>query len=108
MRSQSAVTVVIPAYRVSAYVARTVESVLRQTRPAAEIIVVNDGCPDTGGLEQALAPFETHIRYLQQANAGPAAARNTGIRAASADIIAFLDGDDYWAPEFLESQVRYL
>jgi glycosyltransferase involved in cell wall biosynthesis len=103
-----AVSVVIPAYRVTAYVARAVESALCQTLRPREVIVVNDGCPDSDEQEAALQPFMNRVTYVRRPNGGPAAARNTGVRTATGSLIAFLDADDYWDPEFLESQVTFM
>ena len=101
-----AVSVVIPAYRVTAYIAEAIDSVLAQTFRDFEIIVVNDGCPDSAALEQALQPYLDKIVYLKLAvNAGPSAARNAGIRAARGSFIAFLDGDDLYQPEYLAVQL---
>lgn len=110
MRSNGspAVSVVLPAYRVTRYVAQALESVLTQTYPPHEVIVVNDECPDTAALESELAPFMDRITYLTRPNGGPGAARNTGIRAASGELVAFLDADDYWGLDFLERQVGLL
>jgi len=102
------VAVVIPSYNAAPFIAAALESVLRQTRPADEIIVVNDGSPDTAELEAALAPFVGRIAYLKQANGGPSAARNRGILAARSDYVAFLDSDDTWLPKCLETQLRVL
>jgi hypothetical protein len=82
--------------------------VLAQTRRDFEIILVNDGCPDTRRLEAALEPYRSRIRYLTQSNAGPSMARNTGIAAARGRFVAFLDGDDLWEPEFLAAQLDIL
>jgi glycosyltransferase involved in cell wall biosynthesis len=102
------VSVIVPAYRVTAFIAETLDSVLAQTRRDFEIVVVNDGCPDTVNLEQALAPYRDRIVYLAQDNAGPSKARNTGIAAARGRFLAFLDGDDLWAPTFLATQLDAL
>src|SRR6266404_4236386 len=95
------VSVVIPAYRCSQYIAQAVQSVLAQTFPAYELIVVNDGSPDTPLLEAALAPFLGKIRYQKQATRGPSGARNAGILQARGKYVAFLDGDDYWRSDHL-------
>ena len=102
------VSVVIPAYRCAQYIAETLNSVLAQTFAGYEIIVINDGSPDTDALEQALAPFLPKIRYLRQPNGGPSAARNRGIREARSKYIAFLDSDDIWMPGHLAKQVELL
>jgi GT2 family glycosyltransferase len=102
------VSVVIPAYRASRDIAAALDSVFAQTFSDLEVIVINDGSPDTPDLERALAPFRSRIRYLVQENRGAGAARNVGIRAARGAYIALLDADDRWAPEFLRLQIGYL
>jgi glycosyltransferase involved in cell wall biosynthesis len=102
------VSVIVPAYRVAPYIAETLDSVLAQTRQDFEIVVVNDGSPDTEALRAALAPYLGRIRYLEQPQAGPSSARNTAIAAATGEWLAFLDGDDAWEPTFLESQLSLL
>lgn len=102
------VSVIIPAYRCAEYIAQGVESVLAQSLNDFELIVVNDGSPDTSELEIALQPYRPQIQYLKQTNGGPSAARNTGIRRARGKYVAFLDGDDYWAPNHLAKSVGLL
>lgn len=100
------VSVIIPTYNREKLIGRAIESVLAQTHPAYEIIVVDDGSTD--GTKSALAPFNGKIKYVHQANAGIAGARNRGIQESGGEYIAFLDSDDYWAPEKLAEQVRVL
>lgn len=102
------VSVVIPAYQCAAYIAETLNSVLTQTFSGYEILVVNDGSPDTDELERVLAPFMDSIRYIKQPNGGPSSARNRGIRESRGKYIAFLDSDDLWLPNHLEQQVKLL
>jgi glycosyltransferase involved in cell wall biosynthesis len=101
-----AVSVIVPAYNVSEYIAAALDSVRAQTFGDYEIIVVNDGAPDTVELERALAPYLPDIVYLKQENRGLSGARNTGIRAARAPFIALLDGDDLWEPNFLDAMLK--
>lgn len=103
-----AVSVIIPCYRVTEYMAATLDSLRAQTFRNFETILVNDGCPDTPNLERALGPYREEIFYIRQENQGPSVARNTGIRAARAPLIALLDGDDEWEPQYLEKQVGLL
>jgi GT2 family glycosyltransferase len=98
-----AFSIVVPAYNVSRYIADTLDSVLAQTFNDYEIILVNDGAPDTAELERVLEPYRERITYLKQENRGLSGARNTGIRAARAPFVALLDGDDLWEPEFLSA-----
>lgn len=103
-RTGLGISVVIPTYNRKPLVTRAIESVLAQTRPADEIIVVDDGSSD--GTEAALAEqFGSRIRYVAQENQGVAAARNHGVALARFDLVAFLDSDDVWAPEKLALQV---
>ena len=103
--SQCRVAVVIPVYH-ARYLAAALESVFGQSRPADEVIVVNDGAPDQSTLRQALASCRGPVRVIDQSNQGAGAARNRGIRASTADLIALLDADDRWLPHFLREQVR--
>ncbi len=91
---------VIPAYNREKTVARAIESALAQTYPPVEIIVVDDGSKDATG--EVVATFGDRVRYVYQDNGGAAAARNHGLRLASAEWVALLDSDDYWSPEHLE------
>jgi len=102
------VSVVIPAYKVARFIRATLDSVITQTFADYEIIVINDGSPDTEELEHQLEPYSSSIIYLTQTNQGAGAARNAGIRAAHGEFVAFLDGDDLWLPEFLEEQLALL
>jgi len=100
----SGVSVVIPTYNRRILVGRAIESVLAQTRPAAEIIVVDDGSSD-GTAAWLATYFGDQVTCVTQANQGVAAARNTGIMRAQHDLIAFLDSDDIWTPDKLMLQV---
>jgi glycosyltransferase involved in cell wall biosynthesis len=96
------ISVVIPTYNRAHTLTRALDSVLIQTLPAAEVIVVDDGSADgTGELIQRHYPG---VRYLKRPNGGVSRARNLGIAAALGDWIAFLDSDDVWLPTKLESQ----
>jgi len=102
------VSVIIPAYNVAPFIGDTLQSVLAQTFSDFEVIIINDGSPDTVELEAALAPYLDRIVYLRQENQGAGAARNTGLRAARGEFVAFLDGDDEWLPAFLEKQLALI
>lgn len=94
------ISVVIPCYNSARWVAAAVESVLAQTRPADEIIVVDDGSTDDPAA--ALTEFGAKVRLVRRANGGLSAARNTGAAAASGDRFLFLDADDKLFPDALE------
>jgi len=103
---ETRVSIVIPAYNAAAYIPEALASVFAQSFTDFEVIVVNDGSPDTPALKVALEPFRERIRYLEQGNGGPSAARNFGIREAHGEFVAFIDSDDTWAPEYLAEQMK--
>lgn len=99
------VSVVIPAYNAARFIEDSISSVLSQTYKPLEIIVVDDGSRD-----ETRTIVERHakdVRYIYQDNAGPSAARNHGVREARGDWVAFLDSDDYWEPDHLESLIKH-
>jgi teichuronic acid biosynthesis glycosyltransferase TuaG len=102
------ISVIIPAYNVSEFIGETLDSVFSQTFQDFEVIVINDGSPDTRELERVLQSFPSKLIYIKQENQGAAAARNAGLLAARGDLVAFLDADDTWLPLFLEKQLELL
>lgn len=106
MSTNSLVSVIIPAYNAEAYIHHTLDSVLGQTYPHFEVIVVDDGSRDrTAEIVRSYVQRDARIRLLQQQNAGVCAARNLAIENAQGVYIAPLDADDIWLPENLEKQV---
>jgi glycosyltransferase involved in cell wall biosynthesis len=103
-----AVSVIIPAYRVATFIREALDSVFAQSFTDFEVIVINDGSPDTAELEQAIESYRGKITYLEQSNQGAGAARNAGLRIARGLFVAFLDGDDIWLPNFLSEQVQLI
>ena len=101
----SDVSVVIPVYNASATLRRAVESVLGQTRPPKQVILVDDGSTDD--LSEYERQYAGRVEWIRQSNQGAAAARNRGMTQASGRLIAFLDADDYWEPEKLEIQTDW-
>ena len=99
------VSVVIPTYNGSRYLADAIRSVLAQSYRIQEIIVVDDGSHEN--IQKIVQPFLPNVTYLRQDNAGPAAARNRGISVATGDLIAFLDDDDLWHSGKTEVQIQY-
>lgn len=106
--AEPAVSIVIPTYNTAAFIGETLASVFAQTRMDYEVIVVNDGSPDTVQLEQVLSPYLGRINYIKQENRGLGGARNTAIRTARAAWIALLDSDDLWEPNYLAVQLNIL
>jgi glycosyltransferase involved in cell wall biosynthesis len=102
------VSVIIPAYKAAPYIKEALDSVFAQSYRNFEVIVINDGSPDTAALEEVLTPYRERVVYLKQENRGLAGARNTGLRAATGDLVGLLDADDIWMPNYLEEQIRYL
>jgi glycosyltransferase involved in cell wall biosynthesis len=100
------ISVIIPCYNMGRFLPEAVESILAQAHRNWEVIVVDDGSTDD--TEAVVRGLPLPVRYLRQENRGPAAARNRGLEAASADLIAFLDTDDCWAPAKTELQLPHL
>jgi glycosyltransferase involved in cell wall biosynthesis len=101
----SKVSAIIPTYNCSQYVCEAIESVLNQTYKDIEIIVVDDGSTDN--TREVLEPYieSKSINYIFQVNKGPGAARNTGIRIAKGEFIAFIDADDLWNKDKIRLQI---
>jgi GT2 family glycosyltransferase len=109
MSADPAVTILTPAYNSSAFIAETVESVLQQTCPDFELLVVDDGSTDdTIGVVRAAARGDWRVRIFSSPHAGPAAARNVGLEHARGRFIALLDSDDVWDPRYLTEQLALL
>jgi len=99
-------SVIIPAYNAAATLARAVDSVLAQSYPAHEIIVIDDGSTDE--TPEVAARYCTKLRYIRQANAGVSSARNHGAQAATGDWLAFLDADDWYYPDRLRLHAEWI
>jgi len=99
------ITAIIPTYNRASFISDAIASILDQSRPIDEIIVVDDGSTDNTNI--LLKSFGNRINYIKQRNCGPGAARNRGIREASGDYIAFLDSDDLWVKDKTEIQLDF-
>jgi glycosyltransferase involved in cell wall biosynthesis len=106
MKLPDTYSVVIPAFNAEATIVDALQSVLAQTIPAAQIIVVDDGSTDRTAELVARQPGP--IRLIRQANAGPGAASNRGLLASDSEYIAMLDADDLWLPDKAERQLALL
>jgi len=100
------VSCVIPVFNGERFLAQAITSVLMQTIPPHQIIVVDDGSTDSTA--QIIASFGDRVEHITQTNQGPAAARNSGLGHATGEFIAFQDADDIWLPEKLERQLMNL
>ena len=107
MNHRVAISVIIPVYNRKDCVAKAIESVLAQTYPVQEIIVVDDGSVD-GVYDELNRRYGNRLHLIRQENAGVSAARNRGIAQATGEWIAFLDADDEWMPVKLQRQVEAL
>ncbi|HET9930610.1 MAG TPA: glycosyltransferase [Polyangiaceae bacterium] len=100
------VSIVIPTYNRAYCLAATLESLQRQTYPHWEALIIDDGSTDdTEALVASIQSSDPRIRYVRKENGGVSSARNTGIRLADGDWVAFLDSDDAWEPWKLEAQL---
>jgi glycosyltransferase involved in cell wall biosynthesis len=106
MTASPRISVVIPCYNAGRFLQETLTSVLQQTYPAYEVVVVDDGSSDDSA--SIAAAFGSPVRVILQSNHGESVARNRGIDEARGDWIAFLDADDLWAPAKLERQLSCL
>lgn len=99
------VSVIIPCYAQGHYLHDAITSVLGQTYRPFELIVVNDGSPDSAVIEAVLGPYREQVTYVVQANKGLSGARNTGLAHAQGEFVTFLDADDRLLPRALQAGV---
>lgn len=98
---RASVSVIVPTFNCARFLGEAVDSIIAQTIPVSQIIIVDDGSTD--GTEQVVSRFiDPRIEYIKQKNAGVSAARNTGLDAARGELVTFLDADDRWRPTFVE------
>lgn len=102
------VSVIMPSYNTATLIAEALDSVFAQDYSDFEVIVINDGSPDTPELERVLEPYRERIVYLKQENRRACGARNNGINHARGEYLAFLDSDDSWMPTYLRTQMGHL
>jgi len=100
------VSVIIPTYNRSGMLEQALRSVYAQTFKDFELIVVDDGSTDNTA--KVMEKYARQIKYLPKKNGGVASARNLGLKAATGDLVAWLDDDDYFLPDKLEKQVKYM
>ncbi|MEN6627597.1 MAG: glycosyltransferase [Candidatus Sumerlaeia bacterium] len=103
------ISIVMPCYNGARWMGEALASVAAQTRPDWEVVIVDDGSQDdSAGVAREWAGRDGRIRFLQQANAGAAAARNAGVRASGGEYLVFLDCDDLLEPDFLQTMAAVL
>lgn len=102
------VSIVIPAYNAANYLAAAIDSALAQTYPNFEILVINDGSRDNGDTAAVAARYAGKIRYFEKENGGCSSALNFGIRHMTGQWFSWLSHDDLYAPQKLETQIRFL
>ena len=101
---ETAISVIVPVYRVEKYLPACIDSILNQTFTDFELILVDDGSPDRcPEICDETAKRDARVRAIHQANQGLSAARNAGIEAAHGAWLSFVDSDDFLAPDFLET-----
>lgn len=98
------VSCIVPVYNGAKFIDEALQSIVNQTHPVAEIIVVDDGSTDSTA--SVVAAWLDRVTYVRKDNGGPASARNLGVQLSSAPYLSFLDADDLWHPEKLERQLR--
>lgn len=99
-RTPGLISVIMPCYNAETYVTEAIQSVLEQTYPNIELVVVDDGSTDRS--KDILKKLGDRILFLEQANQGPYPARNLGLKHAKGEFVAFLDADDWWRRDCLE------
>src|SRR5262245_38670263 len=104
--NEPSISAIMPAYNAARYIEQALDSLLHQTLPASEIIVVDDGSSDETPL--ILERYRDRVVVIRQANAGESAARNTALERARGKYVALLDADDVAAPHRFERQAAEL
>lgn len=103
------VSIIVPVYQVKEYIEECVESLLAQTYTNLEILLVDDGSTDgSGAMCDEYAAKDNRVRVIHQENQGLSAARNTGIKLAMGEYVAFVDSDDVVLPDFIETLYKLL
>ena len=101
------ISVIVPVYKAEKFLATCIESILNQTYCNLEIILVDDGSPDScGKICEKYALSDSRVKVVHQKNAGVAAARNVGLDLAEGDYVTFVDSDDYIQPQMYEKMIR--
>ena len=103
------ISVIVPVYKAEAFLRKCTDSILKQTYPNLELLLIDDGSPDeSGALCDAIAQEDDRVRVFHKENGGVSSARNLGLEKAAGDYIAFVDSDDWLEPNALEELLRVL
>ena len=103
----SKISVIVPVYKAEKFLSNCIKSILNQTYHDLEVILVDDGSPDSSGqICEEYAKKDNRIKVIHQKNAGVAAARNVGLDLATGDYITFVDSDDYIRPQMYEKMLK--
>lgn len=109
MNREEIISVIVPVYNVENYLARCVESILAQTYPNLEVLLVDDGARDASGrICDEYADKDSRVRVIHKENGGLSSARNAGIEAAKGDYLAFVDSDDWIEPDAYEQMLHLI
>lgn len=109
MENQGMVSIVTPMYNAEKYVRQTLDSVIKQTYPNWEMLIVDDGSKDNSfAIVSEYCKQDKRIKLIRQKNAGSAAARNNALRHVQGQYVSFLDSDDVWDECFLEKQLEFM
>ena len=107
--NQNLISIITPVYNGEKFITETIYSVQRQSYPNWEMIIVDDGSKDgSAQIIQSFSDQDKRIKFIQQVNAGSAAARNNALRHAEGRYVTFLDADDLWEPDFLKKQLAFI
>jgi len=102
------VSVVVPVYKVEKYIHRCIDSILEQTYPNLEIILVNDGSPDTcGSIINSYQKEDARVKAFHKANGGLSDARNYGMKRVTGEFTMFVDSDDWLDPYMIETMIKH-
>lgn len=103
------ISIIMPVYRTEPFIAEAIESVLRQTYPYWELVIIDDGSPDQApAIAESYSAKDKRIKVIHQVNQGLSGARNAGIDHSTGEYICFLDSDDFYLPNFLKEMTKRL
>ena len=103
------ISIIVPVYNVEKYIDKCISSILQQTYPRIELLLIDDGSPDKSGIIcDMYAQKDNRVRVFHKPNAGVSAARNTGINNAKGEFITFVDSDDWLEPDCIRRSLNII